>query len=89
MHVDFKEFEDEAWKEFYEVEDEALPTDIPSLRSASIKILFFQSVAWEGEDGGKSLSVLLSWRAPWGAVRPSYFLLIVMSKEAFIRSLLY
>jgi len=39
--IEFKEFEDEAWKDFYEVEEEALPSDMPPPRGASVKMLCF------------------------------------------------
>ena len=41
VDIDFKEFENEAWKDFYEAVGEALPSDMPSPRGASVKMLCF------------------------------------------------
>ena len=41
VDIDFKDFEDDAWFDFYEVVDEALPSDMPSPRGASVKMLCF------------------------------------------------
>ena len=41
VDVDFKEFDDDAWKDFYEPEEEALPSDMPSPRGASVKMSCF------------------------------------------------
>ena len=41
INVPFEEFENEAWKDFYEVEDEPLPDDMPPPLGAFVKMLCF------------------------------------------------
>jgi len=41
IDIEFQEFENEAWKDFYEIEDEPLPSDMPSPRGSPVKMLCF------------------------------------------------